>query len=86
MDLAYDRASDALIASVLGGHVEKTFALTGAEPGMIYRVDRRTGAATLLNGNAPVMLGLAESVPEPSTGILLASALLVWVFGRPYWR
>jgi hypothetical protein len=49
--------------------------------GSIYLIDRFTGHATLLNGNAPMIIGLADVVPEPGSGLLLAAglgALLVW--------
>ena len=46
-----------------------------------------TGVATLLNGHAPVMLGLAENdVPEPSTGVLLLSAIAALSLARRFSR
>jgi DNA-binding beta-propeller fold protein YncE len=44
--------------------------------GSIYLIDRSTGYATLLNGNAPMIVGLAEVVvSEPSSALLFALGL-----------
>jgi hypothetical protein len=81
MDLAYDAETGAFVASVLPGVLFKPYNSLPSS-GMLYRIDRNTGFATLLNGNAPVMLGLAENVPEPSTGVLLLSAIAALLLAR----
>ncbi len=86
-DLAYDSDTGRLIASVgclkqLGpGPVGSGGPCDASNPGSIYWIDRFTGNATLLNGNAPQLMGLAEAVPEPGSGLPVAvglGALLVW--------
>ena len=94
-DLAYDAETGALVASVLPGVLDKhslinysNLQLVNVPPfGMLYRIDPNTGVATLLNGHAPVMLGLAENdVPEPSTGVLLLSAIAALSLARRFSR
>ena len=85
-DLAYDRSTGRLIASVgclkMSGSRPVPSALCNeSNGGSIYSIDRFTGEAILLNGNAPQIMGLAEVVPEPGSGLpVVASlgALLVW--------
>jgi hypothetical protein len=75
-DLAFDPATGGLIASA--GCSEFDWNPTGScaeSQGSIYLVDRFTGQATLLNGNAPLLTGLAEVTPEPGGAFLLAAAL-----------
>jgi hypothetical protein len=94
-DLAYDAETGALVASVLPGVLDKyslfdfsILQVVNVPPfGMLYRIDPNTGVATLLNGHAPVMLGLAENdVPEPSTGVLLLSAIAALSLARRFSR
>jgi hypothetical protein len=84
MAFAYDGETDSFVASVLAGVAQKTPSLYFDYPssGMLYSIDRNTGVATLLNGNAPTMLALAEDVPEPSTGVLLPSAIAALLLAR----
>ena len=79
MDLAYDVQSRAFVAAVIPGVVDKfgLFQNHFPPPGSLYRIDRNTGAATLLSGNTVPMTGLAEDVPEPSTEVLVGSAALM---------
>ena len=76
--MAYDDATGRLIAT--GG-------LLGAAPGTrgsIYDVDWLTGQVTVLNGNAPDMVGLAAvDLPEPSPIALIGSGLCALYLG---WR
>src|ERR1017187_4052049 len=90
-DLAYDSGTGRLIASVgclkqLGpGPLGSGGPCDESNPGSIYWIDRFTGHATLLNGNAPQLMGLAEVVPEPSSALPVAArlgALLVWSLRR----
>ena len=93
-DLAYDAETGALVASVLPGVLDKyslfdfsILQVVNVPPfGMLYRIDPNTGVATLLNGNAPVMLGMAENAPEPSTGVLLLSAIAALSLARRFSR
>ena len=68
-DIAFDSATGELIASAGG---PEPFA---SGPGKIYAIDLQTGGATLLNDNAPNMLGIADTVPEPGSWLLLATSL-----------
>jgi PEP-CTERM motif len=88
-DLAYDAGTGRLIASAGCSKVDPFTMFSGpcdeSHPGSIYLIDRATGHALLLNGNAPMIVGLAEVVPEPGSALLLAAglgALLVWSFRR----
>jgi len=83
-DLAYDAATGRLIASAGCSKFDPFTQFSGpcdeSHQGSIYLIDRSTGQATLLNGNAPMIVGLAEVVPEPGTASLFAlgfGALLV---------
>ncbi len=86
-DLAYDSDTGRLIASVgcwkqLGpGPTGSGGPCDASNPGSIYWIDRFTGNATVLNGNAPQFMGLAEVVPEPGSGLLGGvgfGALMSW--------
>ena len=85
-DLAYDRSTGRLIASVgclkiLGSRPVPSALCDESNGGAIYSIDRFTGEAILLNGNAPQIMGLAEVVPEPGSGLPVIAglgALLVW--------
>lgn len=76
-DLAYDSATGRLIASAGCSKFDAftQFACDESHQGSIYLIDRATGHATLLNGNAPMIVGLAEVVPEPSSALLFALGL-----------
>jgi PEP-CTERM motif-containing protein len=84
-DLAYDAGTGRLIASAGCSKFDPFTLFSGpcdeSHQGSIYLIDRSTGHATLLNGNAPMIVGLAEVVPEPSSASLFAlglGAFLVW--------
>ena len=88
-DLAYDAGTGRLIASAGCSKFDPFTVFSGpcdeSHQGSIYLIDRSTGHATLLNGNAPMIVGLAEVVPEPSSALLFAlgfGALLVWSLRR----
>jgi len=88
-DLAYDAGTGRLIASAGCSKFDPFTQFSGpcdeSHQGSIYLIDRSTGQATLLNGNAPMIVGLAEVVPEPSSTSLFAlglGALLVWSLRR----
>jgi PEP-CTERM motif len=77
-DLAYDAATGRLIASAgcsKFGTTQFSSPCDESHQGSIYLIDRSTGQATLLNGNAPMIVGLAEVVPEPSSALLFALGL-----------
>ena len=81
-DIAYDVGTGRLIAAA-GCSKFDPFSpppqITGpcdeSHQGNIYLIDRSTGHATLLNGNAPMIVGLAEVVPEPGSALLLAGGV-----------
>lgn len=89
-DLAYDPDTGRLIASVGCDKLVGVIAESGdpcdeSNPGSIYWIDRFTGHATLLNGDAPQLMGLADVVPEPGSALSVAAglgALLVWSLRR----
>jgi len=88
-DLGYDAGTGRLIASAGCSKFDPFTQFSGpcdeSHQGSIYLIDRSTGQATLLNGNAPMIVGLAEVVPEPSSASLFAlglGALLVWSLRR----
>jgi len=78
-DLAYDSGTGRLIASAGCSKFDPFTLFSGpcdeSHLGSIYLIDRSTGHATLLNGNAPMIVGLAEVVPEPSSALLFALGL-----------
>jgi hypothetical protein len=78
-DLAYDAGTGRLIASAGCSKFDPFTQFSGpcdeSHQGSIYLIDRFTGQATLLNGNAPMIVGLAEVVPEPSSALLFALGL-----------
>jgi hypothetical protein len=90
-DIAYDPGTGRLIAS-LGCVKQLGPGLLGSggpcdesHSGSIYWIDRSSGHATLLNSNAPQLMGLAEVVPEPGSAMQFVSglgALLVWSLRR----
>ena len=89
MDLAYDADTGALVATVIPFFQDKLEILDRRNPppfgGRLYRIDPSTGYSTLLNGNAPPMLGLAEgAVPELSTGVLVLWAIGALLLVRPF--
>jgi hypothetical protein len=83
-DLAYDAGTGRLIASAGCSKFASSGGFNApcdeSHQGSIYLIDRSTGHATLLNGNAPLIVGLAEVVPEPDSALLFAlgfGALLI---------
>ena len=88
-DLAFDAGTGRLIASAGCSKFDPSTPFSGpcdeSHQGSIYLIDRLTGHATLLNGNAPMIVGLAEVVPEPASALLVAAglaALLIWSLRR----
>jgi hypothetical protein len=78
-DLAYDSATGRLIASAGCSKFDPFTQFSGpcdeSHQGSIYLIDRSTGHATLLNGKAPMIVGVAEVVPESSSALLFALGL-----------
>ena len=89
-DIAYDVGTGRLIASA-GCSKFDPFGPQATGPcdeshqGSLYLIDRSTGHATLLNGNAPMIVGLAEVVPEPGSALLLAGSVGAFLL-RSWWR
>ncbi|MBM3728622.1 MAG: hypothetical protein FJW40_24755 [Acidobacteria bacterium] len=86
MDLAYDPESRAFIASAFLGPVPgrpvQKIQFPPWDPlppwgSAILRIDAATGFTTVLNDNAPVLYGMAENIPEPSTFLLLLPGLVL---------
>jgi hypothetical protein len=80
-DIAYDVGTGRLIATAGCSKFDpfsppqNTGPCDESHQGSIYLIDRSTGHATLLNGNAPMIVGLAEIVPEPGSAPLLAGGV-----------
>ncbi|MFN0167635.1 MAG: hypothetical protein ACKV22_14510 [Bryobacteraceae bacterium] len=73
--LAYSTESGRLIASSAD--------YLGSTPGRIYNIDPVSGAVTLLNDQAPSLVGIAEiTIPEPRLGWLFASGLAALALRR----
>jgi hypothetical protein len=69
--LAYSFDTSRLIASA--------GVLFGPGPGMIYQLDPLTGHATVLNAQAPNLVGIAyTTIPEAQPTWMLAGGLALW--------
>jgi hypothetical protein len=91
-DIAYDSSSGRLIASVgclkqLGpGPIGSGGPCDESHPGSIYWIDSSSGHATLLNGNVPQLMGLAEVVAEPWSALLFVPGLAALLILRLHLR
>ena len=70
MDLPYKAETDVVASLVV-------------RTGTLYTIEATSASATLHNGTEPTARDLTENVPQPSTGLLLLSVVLLLILGLP---
>jgi len=71
MDLPYKAETDVVASLVL-------------RTGTLRTIQATSASATVHNGAEPTARDLTENVPQPSTGLLLLSVVLLLILGLPF--